>query len=134
MNVREGRLKALVIRVRQAGFEVPKGHIEPGETVEQTAIRELHEETGLASPVTPGPRVGMLEYTFRSGDRQVHKTVHYLVALPRTKWVVEFGRTPSRTKELRWLVQSDVQSTPYVSNGIPEIIHHCFDACSMHDT
>lgn len=33
---------------------LPKGHIEPGETAEQTAVRELREETGVEGvPVAP---------------------------------------------------------------------------------
>jgi len=34
----------------------PGGEVEPGETHEQAALRELHEETGLAL-ATPGPHV-----------------------------------------------------------------------------
>jgi 8-oxo-dGTP pyrophosphatase MutT (NUDIX family) len=33
----------------EAGFEVPKGVVEPGETFEGAAARELHEESGLVS-------------------------------------------------------------------------------------
>ncbi len=28
---------------------LPKGHIEPGESLEQAALREIHEEAGLAN-------------------------------------------------------------------------------------
>lgn len=32
------------------GWEVPGGHLEPGESATEAAIRELHEETGLLLP------------------------------------------------------------------------------------
>ena len=34
----------------------PKGHMEPGETEEQTALREIFEETGLRVDLLPGFR------------------------------------------------------------------------------
>jgi 8-oxo-dGTP pyrophosphatase MutT (NUDIX family) len=38
----------IVLRLTKGGHLVfPKGHIEPGETPEQTAVREIMEETGL---------------------------------------------------------------------------------------
>ena len=38
----------------------PKGHIEPGETPEQAAIREVEEEAGVAATVTEP--IGTLEF------------------------------------------------------------------------
>jgi 8-oxo-dGTP pyrophosphatase MutT (NUDIX family) len=42
--------QVLLLRKRvQREIVLPKGHIEPGETAEQTALRETTEETGYAS-------------------------------------------------------------------------------------
>lgn len=47
-NVIDGDKKVLLIRNRRsAHWGFPKGHIEPGETQQETAIRETKEETGL---------------------------------------------------------------------------------------
>lgn len=49
-----GRKKYLLIRnKRSAHWGFPKGHIEPGETQEETAIREVLEETGLNIKILP---------------------------------------------------------------------------------
>ena len=37
-------------------WSFPKGHMEPGETEEQTALRELHEETGLHATLVSGKK------------------------------------------------------------------------------
>ena len=46
----------LVIRVRATGYELPKGHLERGETALAAAVRELQEETGLLTAAVPGNR------------------------------------------------------------------------------
>ncbi|MBQ1994731.1 MAG: NUDIX domain-containing protein [Clostridia bacterium] len=57
--------KYLLIRnKRSAHWGFPKGHIEPGETKEQTAIREVLEETGLNVEIVPG-FVKNSEYTIQ---------------------------------------------------------------------
>lgn len=64
----------------QAGrrWQLPKGHIEPGETPEQAAVREVREETGVTGRVVaPLPEV---EYWFvEKGARRVHKRVDYFL-------------------------------------------------------
>ena len=42
------QIKVLLIKNENGGhWSFPKGHVDPGETEEQTAIREVSEETGL---------------------------------------------------------------------------------------
>ena len=44
--VRDGQV-ALVHRPRYDDWTLPKGKLDPAETFEQAAVREVHEETGL---------------------------------------------------------------------------------------
>lgn len=41
------QLVLLVYRSAQADWSFPKGHVEPGETTEETAVREIKEECGI---------------------------------------------------------------------------------------
>jgi 8-oxo-dGTP pyrophosphatase MutT (NUDIX family) len=69
---------ALIGRVDRRGrmlWSLPKGHIELGETAEQTAIREVAEETGLQGSVLAA--LGSIDYWFVTEGRRVHKTVHH---------------------------------------------------------
>ncbi|KQO94500.1 NUDIX hydrolase [Leifsonia sp. Leaf264] len=69
----EGRLMVLVIhRTVHGDVTIPKGKVDPGETLPQTAVREIKEETGLT--VALGVPVGVSNYPL-SGNRT--KIVHY---------------------------------------------------------
>jgi 8-oxo-dGTP pyrophosphatase MutT (NUDIX family) len=56
-------------------WSLPKGHIEQGETADQTAIREVAEETGIRGDVLAA--LGSIDYWFVTEGRRVHKTVHH---------------------------------------------------------
>jgi ADP-ribose pyrophosphatase YjhB (NUDIX family) len=58
-------------------WSLPKGHVENGETVEQAAVREVAEETGIDSAVVAA--LGSIDYWFVAEDRRVHKTVHHFL-------------------------------------------------------
>ncbi|MDD4866583.1 MAG: NUDIX hydrolase [Mycobacterium sp.] len=75
---RESQVAALIGRVDRRGrilWSLPKGHIELGETAEQTAIREVAEETGIIGSVLAA--LGRIDYWFVTDGRRVHKTVHH---------------------------------------------------------
>ncbi|HEY2449317.1 MAG TPA: NUDIX hydrolase [Mycobacterium sp.] len=75
---REEQVAALIGRVDRRGrmlWSLPKGHIELGETAEQTAIREVAEETGIHGSVLAA--LGRIDYWFVTDGRRVHKTVHH---------------------------------------------------------
>lgn len=61
-------------------WTLPKGTPDPHETVEETAIREVVEETGLDVRIT-GP-LGSIAYTFVQSGTRIHKTVHYFLMEP----------------------------------------------------
>lgn len=59
-------------------WSLPKGHIEPGETAAQAAVREVEEETGIVGTVVAP--LGKIDYWFVADGRRVHKTVtHFLM-------------------------------------------------------
>ncbi len=62
----------LVHRGDRADISLPKGKVDPGETLPGTAVREILEETGLA--VTLGAPLGTVEYVLPGGR---DKVVHY---------------------------------------------------------
>ena len=74
----QGPLILLISTQGGRRWQLPKGHIEAGETPEETAVREVREETGVTGRVVdslPG-----VEYWYvERGPRRVHKRVDYFL-------------------------------------------------------
>ncbi|MBI1377960.1 MAG: NUDIX domain-containing protein [Frankiales bacterium] len=71
---------ALIARHDRRGrlvWSLPKGHIEPGETPEDAAVREVEEETGIRGRVLAP--LGVIDFWFVADQRRVHKTVHHFL-------------------------------------------------------
>lgn len=60
---------------RYDGWVLPKGTVEKGETHEQTALREVKEETDADASIIK--YVGKSEYSFYSFHEQIIKSVHW---------------------------------------------------------
>ena len=60
---------------RYMGWVLPKGTVEPGETYQQTALREVKEETNSDAEIIK--YIGKTQYTFRGNEDIVSKTVHW---------------------------------------------------------
>jgi 8-oxo-dGTP pyrophosphatase MutT (NUDIX family) len=79
----EGRRWVLLIARRNAAGEpqwtLPKGRIEPGETREEAALREVREETGYTTHIHG--MLGTIDYWFvwRPDRVRYHKFVHYFL-------------------------------------------------------
>ena len=63
-------------------WSLAKGTPDPGETMEQTALREVREETGLEVQIED--RIRSIDYWFadRDSDVRYHKTVHFYLMTP----------------------------------------------------
>ncbi len=69
---------ALIGRTNRRGrllWSLPKGHLEAGETLEEAAIREVAEETGITGDIIGS--LGTIDFWFVVDGRRVHKTVHH---------------------------------------------------------
>jgi 8-oxo-dGTP diphosphatase len=99
-RVVDGRVKVLVIhRTAHRDVSLPKGKVDPGESLPQTAVREVAEETGLA--VTLGVPLGMTNYTMPNGREKV---VHYWAAEITDEAVLASSFLPNaEVQALEWL-------------------------------
>ena len=77
----DGRLQVALVH-RRAPFlwALPKGTPDAGETIEETALRETREETGLEVAIDRSLR--SIRYFFVRGSTRFHKTVHFFLMRP----------------------------------------------------
>lgn len=74
----EGKVRVLLIhRTQYNDVTLPKGKVDPGEMLAQTAVREVEEETGIR--VRLGVPLGVSRYFMRPRQRK-QKIVHYWAA------------------------------------------------------
>ena len=75
-TVQDGEIRYLLIRAGEDGYcGFPKGHMERGETEEETAYRETWEETSIR-PVIDSAFRAETSYTLKNGNRK--KVIYFL--------------------------------------------------------
>ena len=79
-------------------WTLPKGTPKRAESTEETAIREVTEETGLEVRIT-GP-LDTIEYSFVQSGTRIHKTVHYFMMEPTGG---ELDRHDHEFDQVRWI-------------------------------
>jgi 8-oxo-dGTP pyrophosphatase MutT (NUDIX family) len=83
-------------------WSLPKGTPSGDETVEQTAIREVEEETGLRVRIVAP--IGPIEYFFVQAGTRIHKTVHYFLMEAVGG---DLGHHDHEFDEVRWVRTED---------------------------
>jgi len=85
---------AIIHRPRYGDWTLPKGKLEPGESVEEGALREVEEETGYRAEIER--RIGETSYRARNGS---DKRVTYFAMRPISG---EFAPN-DEVDEIRWV-------------------------------
>jgi 8-oxo-dGTP pyrophosphatase MutT (NUDIX family) len=73
--VRGDEVLVIVPRGRRRVLGLPKGGRNEGESPQETATREVREETGVTARVRD--RLGQVDYSYRRGGHRIDKTVHF---------------------------------------------------------
>ena len=106
MLVRDGRVAAIVPVRRAAGgrkvLALPKGHVDPGESPEQAALREVREETGMTGELVE--QLGEVRYWYQRGGRKIPKLVTFFLFEYRSGSDADHD---AEVEEVRWLALED---------------------------
>ncbi|MDQ6810417.1 MAG: NUDIX domain-containing protein [Actinomycetota bacterium] len=109
MVVRDGEV-VVIVPTRRASdgsrvLALPKGHIDPGETTQQAAEREIREETGIVAE--PVRELGEARYWYRRDGKTIPKSVTFFL------FAYVSGDTEDHDEEVeeaRWMGLSVAQS------------------------
>lgn len=97
----DGKLRVLLIhRTKYRDITLPKGKVDPGEMLAETAVREIFEETGIR--IALGVPVGVSRYALPNGKQKI---VHY--------WAAEATDDAIRTST--FLPNSEIAAIEWVS-------------------
>lgn len=97
-------IEILLIQDSKGRWTIPKGHIEPGETAKQTAIREIGEESGLFH-IQILTWLGKINFQFRRFDQLVLMTTQIFLAR-----ALDNAETPTKEqwmKGIKWFKFND---------------------------
>lgn len=98
--------KILIIQQKKSGtFGFPKGHMLPGETETETAIREVKEETNIDIEVFKDKRYS-LSY-IQNGN--INKEVVYFLAVPKKDF--KLSKQEAEISNIFWIDKEKVSDT-----------------------
>jgi 8-oxo-dGTP pyrophosphatase MutT (NUDIX family) len=98
VNNSEGRY---LFMLRRGVWDLPKGKLDPGETIEECAVREVGEETGLLGVRLDGPLL-VTYHTYDESGKHILKETHWF----RMSVTDTTGLKPQQEEqitELRWV-------------------------------
>ena len=98
-----GQREYLILLQNNHFWSFPKGHMEPGETQEQTALRELFEETGLQASLIPGKKAEVA-YDLPSVNRKKQVVLY----LGKTKGTVRLQE--SEVCKYKWVSAGELKA------------------------
>lgn len=90
----------------------PGGGREGTETLEETALRELWEETGQRDEIALGPQVWYREHTWSDGERLVRSQEHFFLARTRSLQItIHDQREAQSILGWQWWSLNDLQQS-----------------------
>jgi 8-oxo-dGTP pyrophosphatase MutT (NUDIX family) len=104
--------------LRRGKWDLPKGKLDKGETLEQCAIREVGEETGLHDVRLDGPLL-ITYHTYNESGKHILKESHWyrMIAAPGQSFTPQ---QEEQITELRWVAAGEM--APLLRNTFPSIL------------
>lgn len=109
--------KEILIIFRRGKWDLPKGKLDKGETLEECAVREVEEETGLTNVKLVSP-LATTYHTYHEGTKFILKESHWynMKAGSNQKLIPQ---TSEDIQEIKWAGKSELN--PYLKNSFPSV-------------
>ena len=110
--IRRVRGRTMLAAIRPRGkpkgvWALPKGNVDPGESPAETAVREVHEETGVEARLVE--KLGDVRYVYtRRGGERIFKVVSFFLLRAGRGRIGEIDESMRiEVAEARWLPLED---------------------------
>lgn len=107
----------ILLIFRRGKWDLPKGKLDKGEKLEDCAIREVKEETGLQK-VKLGKFITLTYHTYHEGSRFILKESHWFIMKTKSGQEVK-PQTEEEITEIRWGKKDDLPV--YLLNSYPSV-------------
>ncbi|MCH5720721.1 NUDIX domain-containing protein [Niabella hibiscisoli] len=111
---------------RRGAWDLPKGHLDKGETIEECAVREVQEETGLKN-VELGRFLTTTFHSYEQGTHHIMKESHwYLMKSSLDEKLVP--QTDEDIDEIEWVQEGQLdqylpQAYPSIRDVVQKYLH-----------
>lgn len=114
----ENEEKKILFQLRRGKWDLPKGKLDEGETIEECAVREVEEETGLTN-IELGELVGVTHHFYTENAVEIEKETHWF-AMKVAGQQRLVPQVEEDILELRWVAENELED--YLSNSFQNIV------------
>jgi 8-oxo-dGTP pyrophosphatase MutT (NUDIX family) len=115
--VRNEKDEVLMI-FRRGKWDLPKGKLDKGETLEECAVREVEEETGLKNIQLTGPLL-VTHHTYHEGTRFILKESHWFSMETKSDQAL-VPQAEEDIHEIKWVKNGELKQ--YFKNTFPSVV------------
>jgi 8-oxo-dGTP pyrophosphatase MutT (NUDIX family) len=108
----------ILFQFRRGKWDLPKGKLDDGETIEECAVREVEEETGLRN-IELGELIGITHHNYTEQGKDIEKETHWFAMKVSGEQQLE-PQLEEDITELRWVAKNELED--YLSNTFSNIV------------
>lgn len=108
----------ILFQFRRGKWDLPKGKLDEGETIEECAVREVEEETGLIN-IQLGELIGITKHLYTEHEVEIEKETYWF-AMKVSGEQKLVPQAEEDITELKWVSEHELQ--PYLSDTFANII------------
>ena len=117
-GVIQNEKKEILLIFRRGKWDLPKGKLDAGETLEKCAVREVTEETGLQHIKLISPFT-ITYHTYHEGSRFILKESHWFKMKVKGEQQL-IPQTEEDIHEIKWVKAGEL--VEYMTNSFPSVV------------